>query len=162
MNKNISTKGIDGADRTSCDGDDKIEEVKVPFDALAQFYHAINNADIDEMGRNWNQSDNTADAFAKAVEHHEKNLGKVFNIVDNEPVRPNELSKYIAGILGAKKPGTIPVFLAKPTLGSDVVKFLLVSSRAKNGSAKSDLNWNLSYPTYREGYKSVIEAWKQS
>ena len=35
-----------------------MDEVKTPFDVPAQFYHAFNNADIDEMSRNRDHSDN--------------------------------------------------------------------------------------------------------
>ena len=106
--------------------------------------------------------DDAANAFVKAVEHHEVILGKVFNIVDDEPVRANELVTFIAGILNAKQPGSIPALLAKLLYGSDPVKFLLVSSCVKNTAAKSNLKWNPSFPTYREGYKSVIDIWKES
>ncbi|MEJ2689574.1 MAG: nuclear transport factor 2 family protein [Deltaproteobacteria bacterium] len=35
-------------------------DLSQPFQALAQFYHAFNTGDLEEMSRNWEQSDNIA------------------------------------------------------------------------------------------------------
>ena len=35
-------------------------DLSQPFQALAQFYHAFNAGDLEEMSRNWEQSDNIA------------------------------------------------------------------------------------------------------
>ena len=46
--------------RQPVSGDEEMDEVKTPFDVPVQFYHAFNNADIDEMSRNRDHSDNTS------------------------------------------------------------------------------------------------------
>jgi NAD dependent epimerase/dehydratase family enzyme len=59
--------------------------------------------------------------------------------------------------MGMKRPGKVPAFLAKAVLGSDMVKLLTYSVRARNTKAKNELGLQLQYPTYKEGVTDILQ-----
>jgi nucleoside-diphosphate-sugar epimerase len=103
--------------------------------------------------------DDAAMAILNAVENYSSGLGQIFNVCDDEPVTYRELLNYIAQILGARKPMSIPVFLAKWMLGAQATDFFLASARCRNQRIKEKLGWKPHYPTYREGYRAEIDKW---
>jgi 2-alkyl-3-oxoalkanoate reductase len=107
-------------------------------------------------------ADDAAAAVAHTVEVYPVGLGQTFNIVDDEPVLYRELVHAIARKLGARRPGGVPAWLARRVVGSGTVDFLLASTRVRNQLAAEVLGWRPQYPTYREGYAQVIEAWRQA
>lgn len=108
----------------------------------------------------WNliHVDDAAAAFAAAVDGCPAGVGRTFNICDDEPVAYGDLQRGVAELLGAKKPGKVPRFLAKLALGAHAIEFMEASARVRNGAAKEALGWKPAYPTWREGYAQVIEA----
>lgn len=46
--------------QTPITGNENQGDLSSPFQALVQFYHAFNSGDLDEMSRNWEQSDDIA------------------------------------------------------------------------------------------------------
>ncbi len=116
---------------------------------------------IDKGKVYWNliTADDAADAVVAAVKNGTPNVGKIFNICDDEPVMYKELVEFVARSLGAPKPESIPAFLAKPALGWHTVDYLLQSVRCMNKRAKEDLNWHLRFPTYREGHEAILKSW---
>ncbi len=104
-------------------------------------------------------ADDAAAAVIAAVKNGKKNIGKVFNICDDEPVLYRDLITYISELLKAPEPGSIPVFLAKLAMGRRTVEYLLQSARCLNKRAKEELGWNLHYPTFREGHESETARW---
>jgi nucleoside-diphosphate-sugar epimerase len=112
----------------------------------------------------WNNIhvDDGANAVLKAVENYTHGVGQTFNVCDDEPVRLRKLLNYVAEMLGAKKPGSIPASQAEAALGAHIVEFLLASVRCKNRLIKERLNWSPKYPTYRQGYRAAIEKWLSS
>lgn len=44
--------------RTPITGNEDLGDLSSPFEALAQFYHAFNTGDIEEMAQNWEMSGN--------------------------------------------------------------------------------------------------------
>jgi nucleoside-diphosphate-sugar epimerase len=109
----------------------------------------------------WNlvSADDAAGAVVSAIKTAKKNVGKVFNICDDEPVLYRELVEFLARSLGAPKPASIPAFLARPALGWHTVDYLLQSVRCMNKRAKEDLKWHLHFPTYREGHEAILKSW---
>ncbi len=112
----------------------------------------------------WNlvSADDAAAAVIAAVRNGKPNTGKIFNVCDDEPVLHRELVEFLAKSLGAPKPGSIPVFLAKPALGWHTVDYLLQNVRCMNRRAKEELGWHLRYPTYREGHEAMLNFWRSS
>ena len=45
---------------TPITGNEEMGDLSLPFHALVQFYHAFNSGDMDEMARNWEQSNDIA------------------------------------------------------------------------------------------------------
>ena len=111
----------------------------------------------------WNiiQVDDAAAAVVRAVDAYPNGLGWVFNVCDDEPVRYRELVDFVARKLGARKPMSLPAFLARGMLGAHTTDFLLASARCKNQAIKDALGWKPGYSTYREGYAAEIERWRQ-
>ncbi len=111
----------------------------------------------------WNlvTADDAASAVIAAVTNGSKNLGKIFNICDDEPVIYIDLIEFIAKSLGAPKPESMQAFLARSALGWHTVDYLLQSVRCMNKRAKAELNWRLRFPTYREGHEAILKSWRR-
>ena len=56
-------------------------------------------------------------------------FGESFIIADSMPVSFKEFSNFTADQINAKHPGSVPVFLAKAVLGSDLIKLLTTSMK---------------------------------
>ncbi len=112
----------------------------------------------------WNLvfADDAAEAVIAAVRNGAPNVGKVYNVCDDEPVKHRELVEFLARSLGAPKPVSIPSFLAKTAIGWQTVDCLLHSVRCINRRAKEDLRWVLTYPSYREGHEAIMKFWRES
>jgi len=111
----------------------------------------------------WNMVhvDDAAAAVVGCVSRRQPPGERMMNVCDDEPVTARDLLGFIAGSLGAKRPGSIPPFLAKLAISPDIVKVLRSSARVKNGRAKETLGWKPGYPTYREGFRQAIELWRE-
>ena len=60
--------------------------------------------------------------------------------------------------INAKHPGSVPIFLAKAVLGSDLIKLLTTSMKVSN---KKILGiYDFKYPNYKDGIKQVISELK--
>lgn len=100
--------------------------------------------------------DDAASATVQAVENYRKAVGKVFNICDNEPVLIKEFFSHVAKVTGSKDPMKVPLFIAKFAVDPYILNAIFSSVRCKNNRARDVLNWELQYPTYREGFTEVI------
>ena len=112
----------------------------------------------------WNliHVDDAAAAVVKAVENHASNTGQTFNICDDEPVTFRVLVDYVAEVLGARRPRSIPPWLVRLVLGAESVRFFQASVRVQNAKAKERFRWRPEYPTYREGIRAEAEKWLSS
>lgn len=99
--------------------------------------------------------DDVASALTLVAERNAKN--STYIISDDEPVTFAEFVYYVADRLALKRPGKVPALLAKAVLGSDMVKLLTYSVRARNTKAKNELGLQLQYPTYREGVADALQ-----
>ncbi|HLG37676.1 MAG TPA: NAD(P)-dependent oxidoreductase [Nitrososphaera sp.] len=61
---------------------------------------------------------------------------------------------YIADQFGVKRPGTVPLILAKAVVGSDIIKMLTRSAKATNEKIKKI--YDFQYPSYREGIPDIV------
>lgn len=98
--------------------------------------------------------DDAANALAFVAEKNAKN--NTYIVCDDEPAKFNEFINYTADKLGMKRPGKAPAFLAKIAAGSDMIKLLTTSIRARNAKIKSELGFALQYPTYKEGVEAAL------
>ena len=85
-------------------------------------------------------------------------FGESFIIADSMPVSFKEFSNFTADQISAKHPGSVPVFLAKAVLGSDLIKLLTTSMKVSN---KKILKiYDFKYPNYKDGIKQVTSELK--
>ncbi len=115
-------------------------------------------------GKNYSSlinADDAAEAVIKAIENHEAGLGQTFNVCDDEPVQYGEMVRFIAEVLGARRPMGVPRSLGRLALGGHVVEAIFSSARCRNQLAKEKLGWAPGYPTFREGYRAEIDRWLQ-
>lgn len=76
-----------------------------------------------------------------------------FNIADDHPCPPSEVTAFGAALLGMEPPPLEPLDLA--SLSPMAAGFWSESRRVANGRAKRVLGWRLRYPDYRAGLLGV-------
>lgn len=108
----------------------------------------------------WNlvHLDDAAAAFAAAVDKPGAAAGRTLNICDGAPVRYGDLQAGLSEMLGAKRPRKMPRLLARMFLGGHAIDFMEASVRCANQAAREVLGWSPVYPTWREGFRQVLEA----
>jgi nucleoside-diphosphate-sugar epimerase len=75
-----------------------------------------------------------------------------YNVVDDEPAPVSEWLPHLAGAVAAPAPRHVPVWLARFLIGEAGVSLMTEIRGASNMKAKSAFGWELSYPTWREGF----------
>ncbi len=91
--------------------------------------------------------DDVVGAVIAALERGRK--GEVYNVVDDAPVRQRELFEWLAATLGRGMP---PVGAAEPGR-----KRGATNKAVSNRKLREQLGYTLRYPSFREGFQSVIE-----
>ncbi len=76
----------------------------------------------------------------------------IYNIVDDEPAPVSEWLPYLARALAAPPPRRIPAWLARPLIGEFGVAMMTEIRGSSNAKAKSELRWDLEFPTWRDGF----------
>ncbi len=94
-----------------------------------------------------------ASAFALAAT---KSVNDTFFVTDDAPIRLGDYLRWLAKAVGAPEPMRIPQFVARMTLGSDMLEAYGASLRCLNGHIKERLGWAPRYPTIKEGYTEVL------
>jgi dihydroflavonol-4-reductase len=74
---------------------------------------------------------------------------------DSTSVTFKEFVDYTADKIGTKRPGGVPMFLAKGVLGGDLVKLLTTPMKISN--QKVTEIYNFVYPSYKEGINSILD-----
>jgi 2-alkyl-3-oxoalkanoate reductase len=93
-----------------------------------------------------------ADAAAATVLALEHEGAGIYNVVDDEPAPVREWLPVLANVLGAKPPRHFPRWLARLFAGEAAVMLGTESRGASNAKAKRELDWELRYPSWREGF----------
>jgi nucleoside-diphosphate-sugar epimerase len=101
----------------------------------------------------WLHLDDAASATVLAVEQQATG---VFNIVDDEPAPASEWLPYLAACLGAEPPMRVPEEDARPLAGDVAVTMMTEGRGFSNAKAKRELGWELSYPSWRQGFKDGL------
>ena len=98
--------------------------------------------------------DDLTDALARALARPER--AGVYNLCDDEPAAPADVTAYAARLLGIEPPPEEPL---DPTALSPMAgRFWAESKRVSNARTKAALGWRPAYPTYREGLQAVGAA----
>ena len=103
----------------------------------------------------WVHLDDAASATVLAVEQR---ANGVFNIVDDEPAPVSEWLPYLAACVGAKRPLRVPKWLVRPLAGEMGVAIMTEGRPYSNAKAKRELGWELSYPSWRQGFRAELSG----
>ena len=105
----------------------------------------------------WNliSVDDAADAVVYSLENFERLKNKTLNFTDFSPVRYKDFVAGMVALTGAKKPFTIPLFLARLFMGKEVIGFITNSYRVQQDDIIS--GWKPKYKNYLEGMKSILQ-----
>jgi nucleoside-diphosphate-sugar epimerase len=96
-----------------------------------------------------------ADAASATVAAIERGEPGVYNVVDDEPAPQRDFVPYLAGLVGAKKPRRVPLFIARIAAGG-LAGFATQLQPVSNAKAKQELGWQPRYPSWREGFKAEL------
>jgi len=82
--------------------------------------------------------------------------GPVFNLADDEPAPPQDVTAFAAELLGVDPPPLVPFDEAEMSpMGRS---FYAEVKRVRNERIKGELGVTLAHPTYREGLRAVLAA----
>ena len=105
----------------------------------------------------WIHIEDAVNASLAAMERGR--AGEIYNIVDDEPVGMNEFLTTAALSLKAKPPFSIPLWLLR-LMSAYLATVFDTRLAVSNRKAKDELDWQLQYPTYREGLREVAAHFK--
>jgi nucleoside-diphosphate-sugar epimerase len=106
----------------------------------------------------WNliHADDAASAVITILQKRDQISGReIMNISDGEPVLCREMLHHLADLLQVHAPIRIPQFIARIILGEEGFEVLTASYRCKVDKLRS-FGWLPRYPSFREGFASVI------
>jgi nucleoside-diphosphate-sugar epimerase len=77
--------------------------------------------------------------------------GQIYNVVDNEPVTQRACLEWLAGRLGLGLPAGVPEDSMMTRKRGNT------SKRVSNRKLRTELDWHLAYPTFREGFETELQ-----
>jgi nucleoside-diphosphate-sugar epimerase len=96
-----------------------------------------------------------AEATAIAIE---KGPAGLYNVVDDDPAPVSIWLPEVARLLGARPPYHVPVWLGRILAGAIGVRMMTEQRGSSNARAKRLLDWRPVYPTWRDGFRSLLEC----
>jgi nucleoside-diphosphate-sugar epimerase len=100
----------------------------------------------------------TSDAAAATLAAVEGGEPGVYNVVDNDPAPVAEWLPYLAELAGAKPPMNVPGWLGKLLAGEFVLAQMTTARGASNEKARTKLNWEPKYPSWRDGFRAMLNG----
>ena len=100
--------------------------------------------------------DDLADAVVSACRRAAP--GTTYLVTDDEPAPRGEVADYVAGLLGLPPPPRLALEVARARLSPSVLSMYVDSKRLRNVRMKADLLPRLSLPSFREGFRSLLDA----
>ncbi len=82
--------------------------------------------------------------------------GAAYNLCDDEPGPPQDVITEAARLLGVDPPPETPFDADAVPAASQ--RFFAESKRVSNALAKAELGWRPTYPSYREGLRTILET----
>ncbi len=80
----------------------------------------------------------------------------IYNVVDDRPAPADEWIPELARLTGAKRPRSVPAWLAQLAIGAYSRYLMDEQPEVDNAKAKGKLAWQPSNPDWREGFASVF------
>ena len=81
--------------------------------------------------------------------------GQIYHVVDDTPTTMGDFFQEVGKLLGKKKIGHVPIWLANIIKGKDPILAGIRSAKSSNKKLRS-LGWNPQYVDYRSGLNSVF------
>jgi nucleoside-diphosphate-sugar epimerase len=97
-------------------------------------------------------ADDVASATLAAIE---RGAPGVYNVVDDEPAPVSEWLPALAEAIGAPPPRGVPAWLGRLLAGEAIVVMMTEVRGASNAKAKRELGWRPSYPSWRDGFRTL-------
>jgi nucleoside-diphosphate-sugar epimerase len=98
------------------------------------------------------------DAAAATVAALERGAPGVYNVVDDEPARLRDWLPVFADAIGARSPLRVPRWVARLAAGRFATAIAGDLRGADNAKARAELGWQPSIPSWREGFRSALDA----
>ena len=86
------------------------------------------------------------------------NAGAIYNVCDDEPAAPAEVTTFACSLLGIDPPDEVSFEEAAKTMSLMGRTFWEDNRRVRNNRIKNELGVRLTYPTYREGLRAIYDA----
>jgi nucleoside-diphosphate-sugar epimerase len=83
-------------------------------------------------------------------------LGEDFIISDDGACTEREFGDLVADLMNVPRPGSIPGVITRFTMGRLAYEARTLDCISSNAKAKAELDWELKYPTCREGISATI------
>ena len=83
------------------------------------------------------------------------NGGSIYNVCDDEPAAPADVTAFACGLAGVTPPPLVPFDEAKETMSDMALSFWRDNRRVSNGRIKDELGVDLLYPSYRDGLTAI-------
>jgi nucleoside-diphosphate-sugar epimerase len=96
------------------------------------------------------------DAAGATVSALQNGAPGIYNVTDDEPAPVREWLPGYAEALGAKRPLTVPVWLARLVAGKSVADSAVHFRGASNAKARRELDWTPRYPGWRQGFRQAL------
>jgi len=81
------------------------------------------------------------------------NPGEIYNLADDEPAEPLDVTRYAFSLLGESAPDPLDYWKAELTPMART--FWQDHKKVRNEKIKTDLGYKFLYPTYRDGLKAI-------
>lgn len=81
---------------------------------------------------------------------------RIFNVTDDEPAPPQDVTGYAARLMGIPLPP--PVAFENAELSEMARSFYAENKRVSNARIKRELGVQLKYPSYREGLHAILNS----
>ena len=104
--------------------------------------------------------DDAANILITIASERDETANESFIASDSNPAPFKEFVNFIADAMGTKHPGSVPLFLARAAVGSELIKMLTKDTRASN--QKISNLYSLQYPSYKAGIPHVVSEFKSS
>jgi nucleoside-diphosphate-sugar epimerase len=98
----------------------------------------------------------TQDAATAILAALDRHATGVLNIVDDDPAPVREWLPYLAQVLGARSPKSVPAVLARTVIGAWGVAYMTRLRGADNARARLALDWLPGYASWRDGFAAEL------
>ncbi len=95
------------------------------------------------------------DAASATVAALSRGDAGTYNIVDDDPSDISNWLPFLAGLIGAKRPYSIPKWLGRLIAGDAVTVQMTAIRGLSNQKAKRLLNWHPQHTTWRTGFQEI-------